>query len=65
MALESYVVFTISCDIPDCRERKTSGNVESLRHDGWYKVEIFGSKFELCPEHQKDLQDFLLDSSES
>lgn len=60
MALESYKVHTISCDIPGCKEKKTSGSIESLRGEGWHHVEIFGRDFEVCPEHQMDLREFFL-----
>lgn len=65
MALESYQVHTISCDIPDCKEKKTSGNVESLRNEGWYSIEVFGRTFEVCPEHKADIQDFFFDTTSS
>ena len=58
MALESYHVHTISCDIPGCKEKKTSGSVESLREEGWSSLEIFSTKFEVCPEHQVDIREF-------
>lgn len=65
MPLESYHVFTIICDIPGCKEKKTSGNVENLRQEGWCNVEIFDNKFEICPEHQIDLREFFFATSES
>lgn len=65
MALESYQVHTISCDIPECKEKKTSGNIEILRGEGWATIEIFGKLFEVCPEHQADLREFFCCSSES
>ena len=62
MALESYNVHTISCDIPDCKEKKTSGSVEALRGEGWLTLEIFSQHFEVCPEHQTDLREFFIGS---
>ena len=58
MALESYQVHTIMCDVPGCKEKKTSGSVESLRNDGWSNLEIYGTNFEVCPEHQVDIREF-------
>lgn len=65
MSLESYKIHTVSCDVPDCKEKKTSGSVESLRGEGWYQVEIFDRQFEVCPEHQVDLREFFFDPQES
>lgn len=62
MALESYQVHAVSCDIPDCKEKKTSGSLESLRDSGWATLELFGKTFEVCPEHQEDIREFFLSS---
>lgn len=64
MALESYHIYTATCDIPGCREKKTSGDVESLREQGWDSIEIFSQTFEVCPEHKTDIQDFFLHAPE-
>lgn len=62
MGLESYEVFTITCDIPRCKEKKTSGALESLGEEGWVVMKIFDEKFSLCPEHHKELKEFFLDT---
>lgn len=64
MALESYEVHTISCDVPSCKEKKTSGSLESLRSEGWFNVEMFNKFFEVCPEHQMDLREFFFAAQE-
>lgn len=64
MALESYQVHTISCDIPGCKEKKTSGSVENLRGEGWFYLEIFNTNFEICPEHAMDLREFFINPSQ-
>lgn len=63
MALESYQVHTIMCDIPGCKEKKTSGSIDSLRTEGWANVQIFDTSFEVCPEHQVDIREFFFASS--
>jgi hypothetical protein len=62
MAIESYEVHTIKCDIPSCKEKRTSGSVKTLRDEGWHYVEIFDKSFEVCPEHKMDLREFFFDS---
>ena len=61
MGLESYQVFTVSCDIPTCREKKTSGDLESLGKEGWNEMELFDRKFSLCPEHTAETRKFFLE----
>lgn len=65
MAIESYEVHTVRCDIPGCKEKLTSNSVDSLRNEGWHCVEIFDRKFELCPEHRMDLREFFFDTQET
>ena len=65
MALESYQVHTIMCDIPGCKEKKTSGSLEILRGEGWFNFAIFDKNFEVCPEHQMDLREFFFGPSEN
>ena len=61
MGLESYEVFTVTCDIPLCKEKKTSIALESLGKEGWVEMELFDMKFSLCPEHHQEVKEFFLD----
>lgn len=65
MSLASYEIYNINCDIPGCNEKKTFGNLEWLRGEGWETIEIFDSKFEVCPEHGADLREFFFPAQES
>lgn len=65
MGLESYYIFRIHCDIPDCGEKKTSGDLDALRQEGWQHIEIFNSEFQLCPAHHKNIVEFFFDTRES
>lgn len=65
MAIESYEVHTINCDIPGCKEKKTSHSIEVLFSEGWMNLDIFQKQFDLCPEHQEILREFFLSTAES
>lgn len=65
MAIESYEVHTVVCDIPGCKEKRTSNSIKSFRDEGWFHVQIFQNDYEVCPEHQLDLREFFITSSES
>lgn len=62
MAIESYEVHTVKCDVPSCKEKKTSNSIAALRGEGWTHIEIFGKEFEVCPEHEMDLRQFFFDT---
>ena len=62
MAIEYYEVHTVTCDIPNCTQRRTANSIETLREEGWSRLEIFDSQFEVCPDHEVDLREFFLDS---
>ncbi len=64
MALESYEVHTVKCDIPGCKEKRTSNSIAALRGEGWDRIEIFDGKFDVCPEHEMDLREFFYGSQE-
>lgn len=59
MAIESYQVHTIRCDVFGCKEKKTSASIEVFRENGWKNIDIFGQELEVCPEHVMDLHTFL------
>lgn len=62
MAIESYEVHTITCDIPNCAQRRTANSIAALRGEGWVHLEIFERKFEVCSEHEMDLREFFFNS---